>query len=139
MNEAWARTVDLPGLEDNVSPNNTIETLYGCVINEVCSQNFIFIIFFYDYFCQFSVLFSKSSDCTDRQYLMLRLGLFSMDVAFMSYGPAYQMSIHSLLLTDKLHTTTSGQYLDLVFTPLPNNGDVVTVLYRKVSAINQRE
>lgn len=79
------------------------------------------------------MIFSKSSDCTDRQYLMLRLGQFSMDVAFMTYGPAYQMSIHSVLLTDKLHTTSSGQYLDLIFTPLPNNIDVLTVLYRKVS------
>ncbi|XP_066252577.1 intermembrane lipid transfer protein VPS13A-like [Euwallacea similis] len=116
MNEAWARTVDLPGLEDNISPNNNIETLYGVVVNE------------------FSVLFSKSSDCTDRQYLMLRFGQFSMDVAFMTFGPAYQISMHSVLLTDKLHTTSSGQYLDLIFTPLPNNGDVLTILYRKVNA-----
>ncbi|KAL1509464.1 hypothetical protein ABEB36_004192 [Hypothenemus hampei] len=116
MNEAWARTVDLPGLEDNISPTNTIQTLYGVIVNE------------------FSVIFSKSNDCTDRQYLMLRLGQFSMDVAFMTFGPAYQISIHNVLLTDKLHTTSSGQYLDLIFTPLPNNMDVVTVLYRKVSA-----
>ncbi|KAH1005296.1 hypothetical protein HUJ04_006309 [Dendroctonus ponderosae] len=116
MNEAWARTVDLPGLEDNISPSNNIEVLYGLVVNE------------------FSMVFSKSSDSTDRQYLMLRLGQFSMDIAFMTFGPAYQVSLHSVLLTDKMHTTSSGQYLDLIFTPLPNNSDVVTVLYRKVNA-----
>ncbi|XP_030755861.1 vacuolar protein sorting-associated protein 13A-like [Sitophilus oryzae] len=116
MNEAWARTVDLPGLEDNISPKNNIEFLYGMVVKE------------------FSMVFSKSSDSTDRQYLTLRLGHFTMDVAFMTYGPAYQISIHSILLTDKLHTTPSGQYLDLIFTPLPNNLDVITILYRKVSA-----
>ncbi|KAF7285850.1 hypothetical protein GWI33_009822 [Rhynchophorus ferrugineus] len=116
MNEAWARTVDLPGLEDNISPKNTIEDLYGLVIKE------------------FTIVFSKSSDSTDRQYLTLRIGHYTMDMAFMTYGPAYQMSIHSILLTDKLHTTPSGQYLDLIFTPLPNNADVITILYRKVSA-----
>lgn len=35
MNEAWARCVDLPGLEDNISPNNNINILFGFVINEV--------------------------------------------------------------------------------------------------------
>lgn len=35
MNEAWARCVDLPGLEDNISPNNNIDVLLRVVINEV--------------------------------------------------------------------------------------------------------
>lgn len=35
MNEAWARTVDLPGLEDNISPNNNIKALLGCIITDV--------------------------------------------------------------------------------------------------------
>ncbi|CAH1285360.1 unnamed protein product [Diabrotica balteata] len=116
MNEAWARCVDLPGLEDNISPSNNIQVLYGFVINE------------------FSVTFSRSSDSTDRQYLMLRLGQFSMDVAFMTYGPAYQITLNSLLLTDKLHTTHSGQYLDLLFSPVTSNQDITTILFRKVSA-----
>lgn len=64
---------------------------------------------------------------------MIRLGVFTMDIALMTYGPAYQISVNSIILTDKLHTTPSGQYLDLVFSPLPNNQDIVTVLYRKVS------
>lgn len=33
--EAWARCVDLPGLEDNVSPHNTIQNLVRVVIGEV--------------------------------------------------------------------------------------------------------
>lgn len=33
--ELWARTVDLPGFDDNVSPNNTITSLFRCVIGEV--------------------------------------------------------------------------------------------------------
>lgn len=39
--ELWARTVDLPGFDDNVSPNNTITSLFRCVIGEV---NFIEVI-----------------------------------------------------------------------------------------------
>lgn len=35
MNEVWARTVDLPGLEDNISPNNNIDVLLRFVVNEV--------------------------------------------------------------------------------------------------------
>ncbi|KAG5885873.1 hypothetical protein JTB14_019136, partial [Gonioctena quinquepunctata] len=113
MNEAWARCVDLPGLEDNISPSNNIDVLFGFIVNE------------------FSLVFSRSSDSTDRQYLMLRLGVFTMDVALMTFGPAYQISLNSILLTDKLHTTPSGQYLDLIFSPLSTTNDLVTVLYRK--------
>ncbi|RZC35875.1 vacuolar protein sorting-associated protein 13A-like, partial [Asbolus verrucosus] len=116
MNEAWARYVDLPGLEDNISPNNNIMILLRFVINE------------------FSLVFSRSSDSTDRQYLLFRLGVLAMDVALMSFGPAFQISINSILLTDKLHTTPSGQYLDLVHSPFPSTVDVITILYRKVSA-----
>jgi hypothetical protein len=35
MNEAWARYVDLPGLDDNISPHNNIIVLLGFVITEV--------------------------------------------------------------------------------------------------------
>lgn len=35
MNEAYARCVDLPGLEDNISPNNNINVLFRVVMNEV--------------------------------------------------------------------------------------------------------
>lgn len=115
MNEVWASTVDLPGLEDNKSPNNNISNLLSFVVKE------------------FSLVFSRSSDSTDRQYLMLRLGIFTMDIALMTYGPAYQLSINSIFLTDKLHTTPSGQYLDLIYSPIQNNVDVLTVLYRKVN------
>jgi hypothetical protein len=65
---------------------------------------------------------------------MFRLGVLSADVALMTYGPACQISINSVLLTDKLHTTPSGQYLDLVYSPFPSTVDVITILYRKVSA-----
>lgn len=65
---------------------------------------------------------------------MLRLGCTTMDVALMTYGPAFQLNVNSILLTDKLHTTPSGQYLDLIHSPVPSTVDVLTVLYRKVAA-----
>ncbi|XP_045467694.1 vacuolar protein sorting-associated protein 13C-like [Harmonia axyridis] len=114
--ESWARVVDLPGLDDNISPNNNIQTLCRFIINEIC------------------IVFSKSSDTVDRQYLVLRVGLVTMDLALMTYGPAYQLSVNTILLTDKLHTTSSGQYLDILYSPLPSNIDICTVLYRMVSA-----
>lgn len=39
--EAWARCVDLPGLEDNVSPHNNIQNLVRVVIGEVCNNSVI--------------------------------------------------------------------------------------------------
>ncbi|KAI4458553.1 vacuolar protein sorting-associated protein vps13 [Holotrichia oblita] len=117
LNEVWARCVDLPGLEDNISPSNTISNLIGCEIRE------------------FQLVFSKSSDSADRQYMVLRLGVLSIDIAYMTYGPAYQISLNSILLKDKLHTTPSGQYLDLVHSPVPSIGDVLTVLYRKIAEL----
>lgn len=95
------------------------------ILNLMCV---LFLFYF-----QFQILFCRSSDSTDRPYLMFRLGIFTMDAALMTYGPAYQVSINSILLTDKLHTTPSGQYLDLIHSPVPSTTDVLTILYRKVS------
>lgn len=54
MNEVWARTVDLPGLEDNVSPNNNILVLLRFVIQEVNNHyitcTHILLIAYYDLF-----------------------------------------------------------------------------------------
>lgn len=58
--------------------------------------------------------------------------MFALDLAFMTFGPAYQMSLNNILLTDKLHTTASGQYLDLLYSPFPSTVDVLSILYRKV-------
>lgn len=133
MNEVWARTVDLPGLEDNISPNNNIDVLLRFVINEVSYlKNTRNLNIFQRLFFQFQFVLSRSNDKSDRDYLMLRLGMLTMDVALMTYGPAFQLNVNSILLTDKLHTTPSGQYLDLIHSPVPSTTDVVTVLYRKV-------
>ncbi|KAF5273457.1 hypothetical protein FQA39_LY07474 [Lamprigera yunnana] len=116
MNEAWARVVDLPGLEDNTSPTNSILKLFRIVVGD------------------FVLNFSRSSDITDRSYLVLHLCNFVMDFASMTYGPAYQISVNGVSMTDKLYTTRSGQYLDLVHSPVPSTADILTILYRRVDA-----
>lgn len=58
-----------------------------------------------------------------------------MDVALMTYGPACQVSLNSVVITDKLYTNSSGQYLDLVYSIFPSKVDVLTILYRKVRSI----
>lgn len=121
--EAWARCVDLPGLEDNVSPSNTIRGLTRVVLGEFC------------------IVLSRSSERVDRPYLMLRIDKTCMDLAAMDYGPAVQVTVGSLTLTDKLHTSTTGQYLDLIHVPLspdtnlPSQQDLLQVLYRKVCIV----
>lgn len=60
--------------------------------------------------------------------------MFALDLALMTYGPAYQVSLNNVLLTDKLHTTTSGQYLDVLHSPFPSTVEVLSVLYRKVDS-----
>lgn len=42
-NELWARTVDLPGFDDNVSPHNTIAMLLRIIVGEVRHISFISI------------------------------------------------------------------------------------------------
>ncbi|XP_025830546.1 vacuolar protein sorting-associated protein 13C [Agrilus planipennis] len=116
MNEAFARVIDLPGLEDNISPNNTIRTLLRFSFNE------------------FTLTVFRSNAATDKQYLILRLHEVTVDLAYMTYGPAYQVSVRSICLTDKCHTTCSGQYLDLIHSPFPSKEDIFVLLYRRVDA-----
>lgn len=62
------------------------------------------------------------------------MGIFTIDGALMTFGPAFQVTVNSVLVTDKLHTISNGQYLDLVYSPFPSTVDVITILYRQVSA-----
>ena len=48
----------------------------------------------------------------------------------MEYGPAIQASLGGVQLVDKLHTGSSGEYLELI-SSAPGS-DVATLLYRKV-------
>jgi hypothetical protein len=40
-NELWARTVDLPGFDDNVSPHNAIAMLLRIIVGEVRRISFL--------------------------------------------------------------------------------------------------
>ncbi|XP_063238425.1 intermembrane lipid transfer protein VPS13A-like [Bacillus rossius redtenbacheri] len=110
--ELWARTVDLPGFDDNVSPRNVITMLFRFILGEVLVQ------------------LSRSHKRVDKPYLMLRVSKVCWDTALMEYGPAVQASVGGVQLVDKVHTGCSGEYLELVSTG-PDQ-DVATMLYRKV-------
>lgn len=112
--ELWARTVDLPGFDDNVSPHNAITMLLRIVVGEVVLQ------------------LARSNNRVDKPYLMLQVSKLCWDTALMQYGPAVQASVGGIYLIDKLHTGCSGEYLELISTY--STEDMVTVLYRKVRA-----
>ncbi|XP_041980096.1 vacuolar protein sorting-associated protein 13A-like isoform X3 [Aricia agestis] len=109
--EEYARSVDLPGFDDNVSPSNTINTLMRFVIGEIV------------------INLSRSSELTDKPYIMLSVSKVCLDIALMAYGPAIQLSVGDALLADKQHTA-NGKYLEL----LTSSGELFNLLYRKVRA-----
>ncbi|XP_021923386.1 vacuolar protein sorting-associated protein 13A-like isoform X4 [Zootermopsis nevadensis] len=113
-NELWARTVDLPGFDDNVSPQNIITMLLRLIVGEVVLQ------------------LARSNNRVDKPYLMLQVSKVCWDMAVMEYGPAVQASIGGIHLIDKIHTGCSGEYLELISTD--NAADMITLLYRKVQA-----
>ncbi|CAH0720243.1 unnamed protein product, partial [Brenthis ino] len=110
--EEYARSVDLPGFDDNVSPSNTIGTLMRFIIGEIV------------------INLNRSSEMTDKPYIMLNVSKVCLDVALMQFGPAIQLSIGQALLTDKQHHSSTGQYLEL----LTSSGELFNLLYRKVRA-----
>ncbi|XP_068086254.1 intermembrane lipid transfer protein VPS13A [Anabrus simplex] len=112
--EEWARMVDLPGFDDNVSPRNVITMLLRFIVGEIVVQ------------------LARSSNRIDKPYLMLRVSKICWDTALMEYGPAVQASIGSVKLIDKIHTGCAGEYLELISTD--SNVDMATLLYRKVRA-----
>lgn len=82
-------------------------------------------------FCpQVVVQLCRSCNRVDKPYLMLRITSLCCDAAIMEYGPAIQASLGGVQLIDKLHTGTTGQYLELIATE--PGADVAILLYRKV-------
>ncbi|CAB3363763.1 Hypothetical predicted protein [Cloeon dipterum] len=114
--EIWAKVLDQPGFEDNVSPHNTIGVLLRFMLGELV------------------VNFSRSEDKVDQPYLMLRLEKICVDSAILEYGPAVQLSLGSFQLVDKIHTCAGGCYIELLRGNALTGMDVLTVLYRKVKA-----
>lgn len=112
--EVFARSVELPGFDDNVSASNNINTLLRFLIGEIV------------------INLSLSSTENDKPYIMFSLTKLCLDIALMAYGPALQLSLSSVLVTDKLHHSNSGQYLEVLSSD-PKE-DVLNLLYRKVRA-----
>ncbi|XP_045499068.1 vacuolar protein sorting-associated protein 13A-like [Colias croceus] len=110
--EEYARSVDLPGFDDNVSPSNNIGTLLRFIIGEIV------------------INLNRSSEQVDKPYIMLSVTKLCLDFALMAFGPAIQLSVGSALLTDKQHHSNNGQYLELLTT----DGELFNLLYRKVRA-----
>ncbi|XP_064292158.1 intermembrane lipid transfer protein VPS13A-like [Plodia interpunctella] len=110
--EVYARCVDLPGFDDNVSPSNNILVLLRFIIGEIV------------------INLSRSTDQTEKPYVMLSISKVCLDVALMEFGPAVQLSVGQALLTDKQHHSATGQYLELLTT----TGELFNLLYRKVRA-----
>ncbi|XP_050533944.1 intermembrane lipid transfer protein VPS13A-like isoform X2 [Daktulosphaira vitifoliae] len=115
--ELWARTVDLPGFDDNVSPNNTITSLFRFIIGEM------------------SLNFHRSSNKLEKSYLNFTTKRFCCDVAIMEYGPAIQISIGSMNLTDLQHICKNNENVRmlLINSETPTQ-DSINLLYRKVKA-----
>ncbi|RWS23736.1 vacuolar protein sorting-associated protein 13A-like isoform X8, partial [Leptotrombidium deliense] len=111
---SWVRNIDLPGFEDNVSPNNVISVMIRFTIGEVLVQ------------------LSRSSDVCDKPYLMLRLEKLNVDLSLMTYGQALQASLRRIQLVDKQQSSSTGGYLELLNSTSEN--EMITVLYRKVKA-----
>ncbi|GBP39684.1 Vacuolar protein sorting-associated protein 13C [Eumeta japonica] len=112
--ELFARSVDLPGFDDNVSPSNTIHVLLRFVIGELV------------------INLSRSLDQTERPYIMVSVGKACLDVALMAFGPAVQLSVRSLLLADKQQHSDTGQYLEMIASD-PQT-EILNLIYRKVRA-----
>ncbi|KAJ2950876.1 hypothetical protein O0L34_g5236 [Tuta absoluta] len=110
--EVYARSVDLPGFDDNVSPSNNINTLLRFIVGEIV------------------INLARSIEQKERPYMMLSVTKVCLDVALMEYGPAIQLCVSQALLTDKQHHCSTGQYLEL----LTSEGDLFNLLYRKVRA-----
>ena len=111
--ELWARTVDLPGFDDNISPNNVITSLLRVIVKEII------------------IVLNRSNDSGDRPYVMGRIAKFQLDSAFMNYGPAMQITLGGMQLIDKIHLGPSGEYLEIISTI--GDVDFISLLYRKVN------
>ena len=63
---------------------------------------------------------------------MFRVTHLVLETAIMDYGPAFQLTLGSIHLVDKYHHSPSGEYLELISSPVI--GCVATILYRKIRA-----
>ncbi|KAG7298889.1 hypothetical protein JYU34_017346 [Plutella xylostella] len=104
--EVYARSIDLPGFDDNVSPSNHIDMLMRFVVGEI------------------QINLARSSEDSDRAYMQLRVEHTSVECADMTFGPALQFSAARVSLFDASHQLML----------LDTQEHCLHMLYRKVRA-----
>ena len=65
-------------------------------------------------------VFDRASGDSSRSYLYLQAKDFNFDVGLMEHGPAIQMSVRSVKLSDRQSRTVCGHDVDLISITGPN-------------------
>ena len=79
----YCRDVDLPGFEDNISPDNKMLAVIQLSIKDV------------------GLIFDRASGSVDKSYMYLGATNINFDIGFMEHGPAIQFGFESLKLMDR--------------------------------------
>jgi hypothetical protein len=64
--------------------------------------------------------FDRASGESSKSYLYLQAKDFNFDIGLMEHGPAIQMAIHSVKLSDRQSRTVCGHDVDLISITGPN-------------------
>ena len=79
----YCREIDLPGFEDNISPNNKMFAVIQLVIKDA------------------GVIFDRASGSCDKSYLYLGARDINLDMGLLEHGPAIQLGVGSIKLMDR--------------------------------------
>ena len=79
----YCREIDLPGFEDNISPNNKMFAVVQVVIKDA------------------GVIFDRASGTCDKSYLYLGARDINLDMGLLEHGPAIQLGVGSIKLMDR--------------------------------------
>ena len=60
------------------------------------------------------IVFDRASGDSSRSYLYLQAKDFNFDVGLMEHGPAVQMSVQSVKLSDRQSKTVCGHDVDII-------------------------
>ncbi|XP_064629495.1 intermembrane lipid transfer protein VPS13A-like isoform X5 [Lineus longissimus] len=112
--EDWAKPLQMQSVDDSLSDNNHVKILLRLRVGEVVLQ------------------INKQSDRHDVPYLMFRLNRVCTDVAVLDYGLASNVSIGGISVVDKMHTSSSGKYLEMMVSK-DSGMALITIMYRKVT------
>ena len=96
IRDRYCRAIDLPGFEDNISPGNPMKAAIQLSISDAC------------------LVFDRASGDSSKSYLYLKAEDFNFDIGLMAYGPALQLSVKSVTLTDRQSRTLLGHDVELI-------------------------